>query len=57
MAGPDEGLRRRILECLGGIRDEWRTVTATADGVVTIEFEDEPDRTLRPPAASPAATA
>ena len=55
VAGPDEGLRRRILERLGGIRDQWRTVTATADGVVTIQFEDEPDRLLRPPAASPEA--
>ncbi len=57
VAGPDEGLRRRILECLGGIRDPWRTVTATADGVVIIRFDEEPDRTLRPPAASPEAPA
>ena len=49
LAGPDETLRRRIMDALKDIRGKWRTATVTADGIVTVRFEDKPDRVLRPP--------
>ncbi len=52
LAGPDESLRRRIMDGLKGVRGKWRTATVTAGGIVTIQFEDQPDRVLQPPVTS-----
>ena len=52
LAGPDESLRRQIMDGLKGVRGKWQTATVTADGIVTVQFEDQPDRVLRPPVST-----
>ena len=49
LAGPDEHLRRSILQPLQAIRPEWRTVTVFSSGMATIRYADTSVKTLRPP--------
>lgn len=53
--GPDEHLRLEIVASLIDVTPEWRTVTVTSDGKVTIQFADGTEKTIQPPSdASPA---
>ncbi len=49
VAGPDEHLRRSILASLGRIEAEWKSVTVTPNGVVTVQYTDGAEKTLEPP--------
>lgn len=49
LVGPDESLRRRILEPLHSFED-WRQATILANGTVTIHFADGSKKIIEPPA-------
>ena len=49
LAGPDEQLRRRIVDTLAGLQTEWKHVRITSDGKVTIRFADGTETILEPP--------
>ncbi|HOW72218.1 MAG TPA: hypothetical protein PKY77_16585 [Phycisphaerae bacterium] len=49
LVGPDESLRRRILEPFGGF-DSWRDATVLPSGRITIRFTDGSKKTIDPPA-------
>ena len=46
--GPDESLRRKLMETMYG-KDDWTKVTISAAGTVTIHFKDGSRRAIRPP--------
>lgn len=50
LAGPDESLRRRILEPFDGFA-EWRRATILHTGKVTIHFANGSKKTIEPPAS------
>lgn len=52
LIGPDEHLRRQLLHETNHIKPEWRTVTITSKGDVTIQFTDGSTKTLQPPSSS-----
>lgn len=52
LVGPDEHLRRKILEDLGFVKGEWKTVTISSDGAVRIQFADNSIKSLTPPNAA-----
>jgi len=57
LAGPNEHLRRSILASLAGIQPEWKSVTISSDGTVTVRHADGSERTLEPPPADSSASA
>ena len=50
VVGPDEHLRRNILASLGRIEAEWKSVTISSDGTVTIRHANGSRKTIKPPA-------
>ncbi|MBK8270263.1 MAG: hypothetical protein IPK83_19000 [Planctomycetes bacterium] len=52
LVGPDEHLRRKILEDLGFVKGDWSRVTISRDGGVRIHFADNSIKTLTPPNAA-----
>ena len=49
LRGPDEQLRRDLLQVLAGTTPKWRRVSIHADGEVRIRFQDQSARIIRPP--------
>lgn len=49
MIGSDEQLRASIQAVLVGIQPAWRTVTASANGTVTIRYRDGSKKAIQPP--------
>ncbi|MCK4658685.1 MAG: hypothetical protein KAV82_04110, partial [Phycisphaerae bacterium] len=54
--GPDEQLRRGILDALDHLQAEWKVVTISPDGTVIFRYADGSNKTLRPPPAACAAS-
>ena len=52
VVGPDEHLRQTILSSLAAIKPEWKSVTISSDGKVTVHHSNGSTKTLEPPAAS-----
>ena len=48
LVGPDENLRRRVFESLGGFNN-WRQITLTPNGQMVIQFKNGRQRELQPP--------
>ncbi len=48
LVGPDESLRRRVFEIIGGL-DNWRQITITPDGRMVIQLKNGKKRKLHPP--------
>ena len=49
VVGPDEHLRRSILSSLAAIKPEWKSVSISSDGIVTVQHSDGAEKTLEPP--------
>ena len=48
--GPDESLRRKLMEVAWSLPSGWQSVRMQADGTVELKLEDEAIRVLTPPA-------
>ncbi len=57
VSGPDESLRRSIVNAVRYTLSGWRSVVVSPDGVVTIHGTEGPDRVLRPPGCESAPNA
>ena len=53
LVGPDEQLRRNILEALERVRPAWKSVEVFAGGRVRVHFEDGSVKTIDPPRRGP----
>ena len=53
LVGPDESWRLKLLEATGGARHDWRTITISREGSVTVALADGATKTIRPPAGMP----
>ncbi|MCH7813121.1 MAG: hypothetical protein IID40_03780 [Planctomycetes bacterium] len=49
VVGPDEHLRQSILSSLAGIKPEWKSVTVSSGGTVTIQHVNGSRKTIEPP--------
>jgi len=49
VVGPDKHLRQGVLSSLAAIKPEWKSVTVTPNGVVTVQYTDGAEKTLEPP--------
>jgi hypothetical protein len=49
LAGPEEPMRCKLMECLSNLPEGWRSVTIQPDGRVTIRQGDGSEKTLLPP--------
>ncbi len=49
LLGPDEQLRRSILEPLAWLKPAWKTVKVFASGKIRIQFKDRTTKTIQPP--------
>jgi len=47
LTGPDESLRRRLVDCLSDLKD-WRSATILPDGRVQLQLSDGSQKTLIP---------
>ena len=57
VVGPDEHLRQGILSSLAAIKPEWKSVTISSDGTVTVQYTDGAEKTLEPPPPASSASA
>ena len=55
LVGPDESWRLELLEATGGARDDWRTITISREGSVSVILADGSTKTIQPPAETPQA--
>ena len=53
LVGPDEYFRSRLMEAMREVKGEWRLVTITFQGAVSIQFADGTSKTLRSAATQP----
>ena len=53
LLGPDESWRLRLLEAITGARHDWRAVTISREGSMTIILADGSTKTIQPPAEAP----
>jgi len=49
LSGPDEPLRVKLMEPLGNLEENWRSVTILASGCVTLHFKDGTEKAILPP--------
>ena len=55
LVGPDESWRLQPVEATGGARHDWRTVTISREGSVSVILADGSTKTIQPPAGTPMA--
>jgi hypothetical protein len=48
LLGPDEQLRRSIMEALAGLKPAWKLVKIFANGEVRVQFKDRTTKRIRP---------
>jgi hypothetical protein len=53
LVGPDESWRLQLMDATGGARDDWRTVTVSRGGSVSLVLADGSTKTIQPPAEVP----
>jgi hypothetical protein len=49
LLGPDEQLRRSIMEALAGLMPAWKAVKIFASGKIRVQFKDRTTKTIQPP--------
>ena len=48
LVGPDEPLRVKLMDCVSGLKEDWRSITILSSGCVTIRFKDGSDKAILP---------
>jgi hypothetical protein len=51
LIGPDEQLRRSVIDALAGLKPAWKSVRVFATGEIRVRFKDRTMKTVRPPRA------
>ena len=49
LLGPDEQLRRSIMEALARLKPAWKSVKVFASGKLRVQFKDRSTKTIQPP--------
>lgn len=49
LVGPDEQLRRNVLDALAGLKPAWKTVKVFASGKIRVQLKDRTTKVIQPP--------